>query len=154
MKIVNLVLCISALLVMISPESTSAQDEREIVSLMVSRDADGSINKQSKKAVRTLSKLAKKAGHVRVWVTLDTPFDPFLVQTSEQQAADQQIRLDQLFDEVLAPLLNDGYVQYPDGERTYMNASVSLEVTEKGLSRLVRDERVGQIVGVPEKSES
>ena len=77
--------------------------------LMISRDVDGSINRESRKAIRRLSTMARENnGYVRVWVTLDTPFDPFLAQRSEEQAANQQERVDELFDAVLDPLLSGG----------------------------------------------
>lgn len=150
MKIANCIVGVSALLLVVAPVSVYAQQDREYAPLMVSRDAGGAINKESRKAIRQLSKTAKKNGHVRIWVTLDTPFDPSLAQKSEQLANHQQERVDELFDEVLDPLLSGGQVQYPTGEREYMGPSILLKVTNTGLRRLIRDQRVGQLVGVRE----
>jgi len=151
MKIANSLVCLFTLLVLVAPASMShAQDDRAYGSLMVSRDADGSINRESRKAIRQLSRIANQHGHVRVWVTLDTPFDPFLAERSEQVASEQQERIDELFDQVLGQLLAGRQVRYPTGERIYAGASIMLMVTDAGLSRLVDDTRVGQLVGIRE----
>jgi len=142
---------LSLLLVAAALAPISAQGAPTDTPLMVSRDSGGSINKESVKVVKLLSKMAKRNGHVRLWVTLDMPFDPFLASKSEQAAAAQQARVDGVFDEVLNPLLDSGQIRYVNGRRVYSGPSVLLMATENGLSLLVRDQRVGQLVGVREQ---
>lgn len=150
MKIANCLGCLCALLIVAAPSPAPAQNAHGDAPLMVSRDADGSINEESRVAIRQLTRMAQRNGHVRLWVTLDLHFDPFLVDVSEQAAADQQQRLDDVFDLVLNPLLSSGQIQYVDGARVYNGPSLKLMATKRGLQRLVEDRRVGQVVGVRE----
>ncbi|MDJ0709585.1 MAG: hypothetical protein QNJ14_04300 [Woeseiaceae bacterium] len=149
MKITNYIVCVFVLFVMTAPSPLWAKSNDAHISLIVSREAGGSINKESKESLRTLAQMARKNGYMRVWVTLDIPYDPFLAERSEQGAAVQQERLDGLFDQVLNPMLADGEVQYENGKREYRGPSLLLKVTRRGLFRLVDDRRVGQLVGVP-----
>jgi len=150
MKISNFIVFVSALLVVAFPSALWAQQYVEDVPLTVSRDSDGKINKHSKEAIKYLSKMAVQNGYVRVWVTLDFPFDPFLAEDSEIAADAQQARLDKVFDEVLNPLLRSELVSYSNGSQDYVGPSLLLKATKKGLSGLVNDQRVGQLVGVRE----
>lgn len=148
MKTPNCMACILTLLFVVSPDQLYAQEDRADSPLMISRGADGLINKESKMAVRQLSRMANQNGHVSVWVTLNYPYDPFLVNLSEQAAADQDANVRKVFDEILAPLIAKRLANHFNGEPTYSGPSLRLSLTASGLRRLIRDSRVGQIVGI------
>ena len=122
-----------------------AQDE---ASLMVSRDSEGALDAESRIALTTLTNMAARSGYVRVWITLDMPYDPFLAEKSEEAAALQHDQIELSFGEVIGPMLNTGQIRYVNDDPKYSGPSLLLLATPSGLHKLIGDQRVGQMVGV------
>lgn len=149
MKILGLVFATACIAATVSVSDAAEEDRSERnAALMVSRNADGEIRGAAAAALRRLVRIANQQQEVRVWVTLNVPFDPYLADYSPEAAAAQDRRLNRVFDNVLNPLLNRGNVWYPDGVRDFRGPSLVLHASAAGVRQLAKDRRVGQIVGV------
>lgn len=128
--------------------SAISQTAQNLEPLTISRDSQGAIHKSCRPAIREINRIAQDAGHVRLWLTLDAPFDPNLPEVSEEAHAAQISRIDEVFDLVLDQLLEQQEIWYPDGQRDYNGPSIVVVATKQGFRQLLRDERIGQIIGV------
>lgn len=113
--------------------------------IIVARDTSGQIEPKSRSSLAALRKIAKRNGHVAIWLTLNLPFVP-PYQLSDPEVAEQSKRFNEHFAEILFPLLERRYIEFPRGELTLSLASALVFATDQGLGMLAEDQRIAQMV--------
>lgn len=147
MKAPNITIVIAAMLGLIGVGNTLANDN---FILNVYRDSKGHLTPASKDAEKEMKRIAKDAGEITLFLTLNFAYDLYLAETSDEVAIDAQ---DQAvrdgFAEVLDSLVADGSVWYPNAEgAVFSGPGCAVLANDAGLKNLIKDERIMHIVGV------
>ena len=117
--------------------------------LIVYRDTDGQLTPTSEDVARQMVQIASRQGHITLWLTLNYAFDLYLDEQADQEAiAAQNAAIREGFGEVLDPLIARQAAWYPETGPYFHGPGCSVRATEAGLRRLIRDDRILQIVAV------
>ena len=115
--------------------------------LVYYRDATGHVTQNSKDTAKRLAQTARKAGQVKLWLTLDYPFNIYFDEMTPEEIAAQEQAVSEGMNEILAPLLRQQHVKFVSGGPTFYGPTVGVWATPGGLRRLLTDERILQISG-------
>lgn len=116
--------------------------------LMVSKESNGKLNRDSRVAFRTLRAKAQRYGETPVWITLSETFlAPYLGQLTPEELDQQQLRATQQILEILEPLVDTGDARHGKDGPVIRGPGCLVMVNRFALRKLVRDPRISQIVG-------
>jgi len=146
MKTNNMLLALVLSAGVISTQYSIAQNN---AGLFIYRDAHGHLTPESKVAAKQMTRMAAHNGYVTLWLTLDYEINLYLDKETEQEAiAAQNAAIRAGLDEVLSPMVARGAVWHPEAGPLIQGPGCTVRATVAGLRRLIRDERIIQIVGV------
>lgn len=92
--------------------------------------------------------LAQANGHIDVWITLNYPFNLYADQMTEEETTTQDAEVAAGFNNVLASLVAKGDARHPQAGPLIRGPGCAVRVTKKGLKKLLKDERIIQIVAM------
>ena len=110
------------------------------------RDASGDITKESRQHARAMHKTAREQGYVTLWVLFDLPFDESMHDMTEQEMAEHEIMVATYAGEVLGRLVSRNQVWHPKTGPIIAGLGCHVRATPRGPKRLLKDERIIQIV--------
>jgi len=128
--------------ILILPVSNAQEED----SLIVYWDAEDVRHQTPSNSIRQIKRIANEEGHVTLWLTLKYPFNFYLENMTEQEQLNQQEEVRSQFAELLAPLIADGVVWEPDDGPFVRGPGCTVRATRKGVRKLVREDRLYQIV--------
>ena len=155
MKKSKFVISIAAVLVLIGSGTALSKDKagtassQDKILLSVYRDARGHITPKSKEAAKAMTKIASHNGHITLWLTLNYPFNTYFDPNTEQaaiEAQNQDVR--DGFSELLDPMVSTGAVWHPQAGPFIKGPGCYVRATVAGLRRLIKDDRLLQVVAV------
>lgn len=135
---------------LIGSETSSADGTSDLDSAMpvVVRAPDGRLTKDSKHIAARIAEMATQQGHVTLWLTANTPFNPSVGELSPAEIAEQDRRVQAAFARILRPLIRSGVVWYPSSGPVIRGPGCLIQANSIGVRKLVRDKDILQIVSV------
>lgn len=129
----------------------AVQAEAEQAPFTIYRNAEGSLTKSSHQAVGEIRSIAGEQGYITLWLTVDYPVNLYLDPLTQGAAiATQNDEIRVAFDAILAPLVASGGVWFPSIGPIYRGPGTLVRATKGAFRTLVRDQRLVQIVAVPD----
>lgn len=115
--------------------------------LTIYRDMYGELTPESKAVIKDFQRLARRQGYITLWLTLDYEINLYLDEATQQdEVAAQNATIRKSFEEILTPLEVKNRVWYPIAGPYYRGPGTLIRANVAGLNRLVRDDRLLQIV--------
>ena len=129
--------------------ATGAVSFAEQAPLTIYRDLAGNLTAESKEAAKDIRRIAQRQGYVTLWLTLNYEIDLYLDETTQQaEIAAQNQAIRGAFEEILSPMAHQGAIWYPEAGPYFQGPGTVIRANVAGLRRLIRDERIIQIVGM------
>jgi hypothetical protein len=146
MKTHKHIISVAAMLVFIMSGTVVAQDN---IVLSIYRDANGHLTPQSRQAAKEMTRIASRSGRITLWLTLNFEFNVYFDERTDQAAIEAQNRaVRDGFDDLLNPMIARGAVRHPKAGPLIQGPGCYVQATVDGLRRLIKDDRLLQIVAV------
>ena len=144
MNISTRLLGLLCILFVIVPGTGQADGDSQ--SLTFYRLPSGEITEQSVRDGKTMRKLARKEGHITLWLTSGVQFSVSFESMSPEELEEQKSRVADEFSEVLGPMIEANNVWEPKFGRYIRGPGCVVRANAKGVRQLLHDERIVQIV--------
>lgn len=116
--------------------------------LVFYRNPDGVISQQSRENAREMEAIARTNGQITLWLVLNHPFNVHVEEMTPDENRQQSAAVERGFDELLAPLLSSGDVWHPKAGPLIKGPGSAIRANSAGLRRLLRDERILQLLAI------
>lgn len=143
MNVLRLISLICLICVPLLPAISCAQDTDPIIFY---RHGNGDVNKDSKADARVMARIARRQGYVNLFVTSDFQFNLNFDEMTPEEIEDQNNRAADYMADTLAEVIASGHVWLPPEGQNVFGPGCRVQATPTGLSRLLRDERLVQVV--------